>query len=131
MKILLLQTSTATDWVDLTKQLAQITQAEGWKEGLLTVFSPHTTASITINEGWDPAVTRDLSLRMNELFAEDPRFQYAEGNSHAHLKTSLFHSSQSIIVSEGVLQLGQWQKVFFVDWDGPRSRKIFVQFIAV
>lgn len=130
MKTLSLSTNSRNCFVDITKDVQLILDKEDWEDGVLTIFSPHTTGGITLNENWDPDVQHDLLLKMNEVFADDPRFKHSEGNSDAHLKTSLFGPSQAVIIKNGKLQIGQWQGVYFVEWDGPRNRKVFLQFVS-
>jgi secondary thiamine-phosphate synthase enzyme len=94
------------------------------EEGLLVVFNPHTTAGLTINEGADPAVRSDLVGAMRRMVPDYP-WRHMEGNSPSHLLASLMGSSVTIIVSGGAMRLGTWQKVFFCEFDGPRSRKVW------
>ena len=99
----------------------------GLQEGLCVVFSPHTTAGLTLNENWDPDVQRDILLTMAEVAPADPRHRHSEGNSPAHIKTSLFGASLLLIVSGGRLQLGQWQGIYLAEFDGPRRRQVWLK----
>ncbi|MGL4982063.1 MAG: secondary thiamine-phosphate synthase enzyme YjbQ [Treponemataceae bacterium] len=96
--------------------------------GICTIFCPHTTAGITINENADPDVIHDMLLGLETTFCENPAFRHAEGNSTAHLKASCIGSSQTIIIYEKKLLLGTWQGIYFCEFDGPRERKFFVHF---
>jgi secondary thiamine-phosphate synthase enzyme len=99
----------------------------GVQEGVLSVFVPHTTAGVTINENADPTVVRDLLATMRDLVPEKGGYRHAEGNSDAHIKASLFGNHQSVIVSGGKPLLGTWQSVFFCEFDGPRSRRMILR----
>ncbi|MBE9532148.1 MAG: YjbQ family protein, partial [Proteobacteria bacterium] len=94
------------------------------------VFCPHTTAGITINENADPDVPHDILMKSEKLIErKDPDFRHAEGNSDAHLKSSLFGASESVIVEDGRLVLGTWQGIYFAEFDGPRTRNVFLKMI--
>lgn len=113
--------------VDITNEIKQIVKNSKIKEGICRIFVPHTTAGITINENADPAVKRDIIKYLKELIPKDPNFSHSEGNSDAHIKSSLIGSSISIIIHEGKFVLGTWQGVMFAEFDGPRNRKVFIQ----
>ncbi len=117
-------TSRQREFVDLTAELAQAVAATGVDEGVLHVYNPHTTAGLTINEGADPAVRRDI-LAALERAVPDIDFHHLEGNSPAHVMASLMGSSVTVLVEQGRLRLGTWQKIFFCEFDGPRSRKVW------
>ena len=123
-------TTRREEFVDITPQLHQALEECRLDEGALLVYSPHTTAGITINEGADPDVQRDMLGHLRQLVPQSPAFRHAEGNSDAHLKTSLMGPSQLIPVSRGRLALGTWQKVYLCEFDGPRRRTVFVQPLA-
>lgn len=108
--------------------LADLVQQRGWQDGILTVFVPHTTAGVTINENADPDVARDMTWFMQQLVPHVSGFRHAEGNSDAHIKASLFGSSVQVIVRAGRLWLGTWQGVYFCEFDGPRQRQIRLAF---
>ena len=95
--------------------------------GLCTVFVPHTTAGITINENADPAVPYDLLKELNSVIPFDDNYTHDEGNSAAHIKASLMGSSVQVPVEDGKLQLGVWQGIFFCEFDGPRQRRVWIQ----
>ncbi len=129
MLTLTITTKEATELVDITSNLAEAIRKNAWREGVLCIFCPHTTGGITLNENWDADVRHDILLKINEAFANDERFRHLEGNSDAHIKASLFGASETVIVSEGKLQLGKWQGIYFTEWDGAREREVYVQFI--
>ncbi|WP_281184212.1 secondary thiamine-phosphate synthase enzyme YjbQ [Trichlorobacter lovleyi] len=114
--------------VPITGQVTELLQQRGWQDGILTVFVPHTTAGVTINENADPDVARDMTWFMQQLVPDVSGFRHAEGNSDAHIKASLFGSSVQVIVRAGRLWLGTWQGVYFCEFDGPRQRQIRLAF---
>ena len=116
--------------VDITPQIQDYITAEKLNSGIVLVYSPHTTAAITVNENADPDVKRDLSSFLDKTIPKDSSFRHAEGNSDAHIKGSLLNFSQAFIVEEGSLQLGTWQGIFFMEFDGPRERNVWVKFLA-
>ncbi len=122
-------TTRREEFVDITGQVGQALAGSSLTEGALLVYSPHTTAGVTINEGADPDVKRDM-LGPGLLVPEESGFRHAEGNSDAHIKTSLMGPSQLIPVSSGRLALGTWQKIYLCEFDGPRRRTILVQPLA-
>lgn len=115
------------DFVNITRQVAEAVRDSGVTDGVCTVFCPHTTAAITINENADPDVVRDLLFALGKTCPDRPEFRHAEGNSAAHLRASLVGASEQIIVSGGRLLLGTWQGIYFCEFDGPRSRRFYVQ----
>ncbi len=90
-------------------------------------YVPHTTAGVTINENGDPDVKRDVLLQLDEISPDNPKFQHFEGNSDAHVKSSLVGCSEQVIIENGKLKLGTWQSVYFAEFDGPRHRKVWVK----
>ena len=126
MKVLSLTTGGRTDFINLTAQIQAALRELGVREGSVTVFVPHTTAGITINENADPDVVRDLTTSLERLVPWRGDYQHGEGNSAAHLKASLLGSSVRVLVSAGRLQLGTWQGIFFCEFDGPRQREVWI-----
>lgn len=126
MQTLNIRTNAGTELQDITSAVQRIVEESGVREGVCLLFVPHTTAGVTFNENWDPAVTRDILLTVNELAPHDPRHQHGEGNSPAHIKASLFGASAFVLVSGGRLQLGSWQGVYLAEFDGPRARRLWV-----
>ncbi len=127
MKKFSVSTSSRTEFVDITSQVASSVSDTGISDGVATVYCPHTTGGITINEGADPAVQRDILHVLNSVIPWDADYRHMEGNSPAHIKTLLTGSSVQVIVEGGRLQLGTWQRIFFCEYDGPRKRKVYVQ----
>lgn len=115
--------------IDINPKVWEALRQSGVTDGLCVVYSPHTTAGITINENADPDVVHDLILGLNKAFPDRSEFRHMEGNSHAHLKASCVGSSATVIVAGGRLLLGVWQSVYFCEFDGPRNRKFFVKII--
>ena len=120
-----IQTSRRNEFIDITAQIQDL--VEKISEGVATVFAPHTTTGITINENADPAVPRDILKKLEELIPQQDNYSHMEGNSDAHIKASLFGSSVRVIIKDGQLVLGTWQAIFFCEFDGPRTRKFYVQ----
>lgn len=129
MRSLSVKSSRRKELVSITGDVAALVRAEGWKTGALLLFCPHTTAALTINESADPDVARDMQGFMAKLVPVLPEFRHAEGNSDAHIQSSLFGPSLMLIVEDGALCLGTWQGIYFCEWDGPRTRKIWAQFM--
>ncbi len=121
-----IQTSRRNEFIDITAQIQELVGEVS--EGVATVFVPHTTTGITINENADPAVPRDILKKLEELIPQQGNYSHMEGNSDAHIKASLFGSSVRVIIKDGQLLLGTWQAIFFCEFDGPRTRKFYVQF---
>ena len=117
---------------DITAQVEEDVCESGIREGLCTVYCPHTTAAITINENADPDVQRDLKLALGDIFGrrDRPEYHHVEGNSHAHLKSSVVGASETIPISDGRLVLGTWQGIYFCEFDGPRRRRFHVQIVG-
>ncbi len=120
-----IQTSRRNEFIDITAQIQDL--VEEVSEGVATVFVPHTTTAVTINENADPAVPRDILKKLEELIPQQDNYSHMEGNSDAHIKASLLGSSVRVIIKNGQLLLGTWQAIFFCEFDGPRTRKFYVQ----
>jgi secondary thiamine-phosphate synthase enzyme len=123
------RTRTRTEFLDISAQVSKIVQESKVQNGLAVVFVPHTTAAVTINENADPSVQHDILTELNRLIPLQGSYQHAEGNSDAHIKSTLLGSSQTIFIQGGRLALGTWQGVYFCEFDGPRSRKVWVKII--
>ena len=113
--------------LDITGNIKKFVKDSGVKEGLCRVFVPHTTAAITINENADPAVMKDIVTYLKKLIPQNSGFFHMEGNSDAHIKTTLTGSSLDVLIHDGKLKLGTWQGIMFAEYDGPRNRKVYVQ----
>ena len=125
------KTSAKTEFIDITRSVHEAVRKTGVKDGFCSVFVPHTTAAITINENADPAVPQDILMQFNKMVPFQDRYQHMEGNSPAHIKASLIGSSETIFVESGELVLGTWQGIFFCEFDGPRNRKVYVKVMPV
>lgn len=121
------QTQSRTEFVDITAQIECIVQKSGVESGVCYVFVPHTTAGITINENADPDVQRDMLAEINKIVPFDDHYKHYEGNSAAHIKASLLGNSVSVFVENRSLRLGQWQGIYFCEFDGARRRSVFVK----
>ena len=130
MEILEQRTPRREALVRITPALTELVTAKGWRDGAMVVFCPHTTAGLTVNEDADPDVAADMVDIMARLVPRDPNYRHAEGNSDAHVKTTLVGPSLTLIVAGGRIQLGTWQGVYLCEWDGPRTRKIWVQWLG-
>jgi len=130
MQELTIQTPQREILVDVTAQVQEVVRNHGFQDGMLVVFCPHTTAGLTINENADPTVVRDIMTTLRRLIPHHGDFHHAEGNSDAHIKTSLFGSDLKILVEEGRLLLGIWQGIFLAEFDGPRSRKLWMKWFS-
>ncbi len=115
---------------DITENVERTVSESGVHEGICTVYCPHTTAGITINENADPNVVHDLIFALNDVFHDRREFRHMEGNSAAHLKASIVGCSQTIPVTDGRLTLGTCQGVYFTEFDGPRTRQYYVQVVG-
>jgi len=116
------------EMIDITSRVAGIIRQSGISTGEATVYCPHTTAAITINENADPSVVHDVLLTLEELIPQRrPGYRHSEGNSDAHTKSSLTGPSEQILIRDGQAVLGTWQGIYFCEFDGPRSRTVVVQ----
>ncbi len=118
-------TSKTMQFSDITAQVQKAVATCGIADGVCHVYNPHTTAGLTINEGADPAVQTDILAALQKIVPMNHAYQHLEGNSPAHVMASLVGSSVTIFIENGCLLLGTWQKIFFCEFDGPRSRKVF------
>ena len=124
-----IKTHSQTEMIDITRLVQQQVTEHNMDSGLCMVFVPHTTAAVTINESADPAVSRDIQMVLNKIIPWKDDYRHMEGNSPAHLKTSIIGSSETVAVENGRLVLGTWQGIFFCEFDGPRTRKMDVRLI--
>lgn len=115
------------EFIDVTARVRTSVARAGVQEGLCVVFCPHTTAAVTINENADPDVTADLTGFLARLVPRDPAFRHREGNSDSHAKSSLLGPSLTLIVQDGKPVLGTWQSVYFCEFDGPRTRDLYIK----
>jgi len=124
-----ISTHNRTEMIDITRQVQALVHKSGISDGMCVVFVPHTTAAVTINENADPAVIRDMLAELNKIIPLQDDYRHSEGNSAAHIKSSLTGCSQTVLIEKGTLQLGTWQSIFFCEYDGPRKRKVWVKII--
>ena len=124
-----LPTSKRAQIIDITETVKNCVKGSNIEEGIAIVYSPHTTAGITINEGADPDVRTDINSALERIVPRDWNFLHAEGNSDSHIKTSMMNPGQTVIISEGKLVLGTWQAIYFCEFDGPRNRTFYVKVI--
>lgn len=121
---------TRTEFIDITEKVQEVINEEEIKSGICFLYVPHTTAGITINEGADPSVQRDIQATLNKLIPFEGDYLHREGNSAAHIKSSIVGASQSVIIDDGRLVLGTWQTIYFCEFDGPRHRRVVLKFIS-
>lgn len=119
-----------TEFVDITDKVQEVLKETGIATGVCHLFVPHTTAAVTINEGADPSVQRDIQALLNRLIPFDGDYHHREGNSSAHIKSTIIGISQTVFIDEGRLVLGTWQSIFFCEFDGPRHRRVALKFIG-
>ena len=122
-------TNHRTELLDLTSQVQKVVKQSGVSEGLCHIFVPHTTAAVTINESADPSVKSDILMVLNKIISEQEPYRHQEGNSPAHIKSSIIGCQTTVLVSKGRLVLGTWQGIFFCEFDGPRSRRLHVKVV--
>ncbi len=127
LKTISVKTSSRIDMVDITSLVRKEVSVSGITDGICVAYVPHTTAGITINEGADPAVCQDIIKKLNELVPSNAGYRHMEGNADSHIKASMIGSSITVLIENGHLILGTWQKIFFCEFDGPRSRKVYVK----
>lgn len=125
-----LKTRTRTDFVNIDRQVAEAVHDAGLVDGVVTVFVPHTTAGVTINENADPDVMADMETVFDRMVPWTGNYSHCEGNTAAHVKASMVGSSAQVIVSGGELKLGTWQSLYFCEFDGPRTRQVWIKGIS-
>ena len=115
--------------IDITKEIQEIIDKNNIKEGILHIYCPHTTAAITINENCDPSVQSDISATLEKLIPHHSGYAHAEGNADAHIKASIVGSSKTVFVDNGKIAFGTWQGIYLCEFDGPRTREVWVKII--
>jgi secondary thiamine-phosphate synthase enzyme len=125
--ILTVKTKSRTDLIDITSDVQDTVRSSGIADGLCLLYVPHTTAAITINESADPSVKDDILMILNEIVPWEAKYRHLEGNSPAHVKSTLVGASELVAIENGRLVLGTWQGIFFCEFDGPRNRKLNVK----
>lgn len=127
IRYITIKSRSRTELINITDQVQEAVKGSKVNHGLCHLFVLHTTAGITVNEGADPAVQRDMVNFLNKLVPNDPYFTHAEGNSDAHIKSSMVGTTETIFIENGRLVLGTWQAIYFCEFDGPRERKVAVK----
>jgi len=124
-----IQSREKTELIDITSAVENELSSAGFHSGLCLIFVPHTTAAVTINENADPDVQSDMIMALNRIVPWNADYRHSEGNSAAHVKATLVGASVTVAMSEGRLELGTWQGIFFCEFDGPRSRRVNLHFV--
>jgi len=129
VKYINVKSRSRNEFIDITEMVQDAVKDSGVKNGICYLYVPHTTAGITINEGADPSVQRDIQNALSRLIPHEMNYAHREGNADAHIKATIVGSSVNVIIDDGKIILGTWQAVFFCDFDGPRHRRIAIKFI--
>ena len=130
MITLTVSTGQKTELIDITERVAAEVDKSGITDGILLIYVPHTTAAVTINEGADPSVKSDILMMLNKVIPWKDAYGHTEGNSPAHIKTTLVGPGELVIIENGRLVLGTWQAIFFCEFDGPRTRKVHLKWVT-
>ena len=128
-KALNVKSKSKTEFIDITEDIRSLIKESGVQHGVCHIYVPHTTAGVTINEGADPAVKRDIIAALNRLVPFEGDYHHMEGNSAAHIKSTLVGSAQIVLIEEGKLLLGTWQSIYFCEFNGPRHRRVLVKIV--
>jgi len=128
-KALNVKSKSKTEFIDITEDIRALIKESGVQQGVCHIYVPHTTAGVTINEGADPAVKRDIIATLNRLLPFEGDYHHMEGNSAAHIKSTLVGAAQIVLIDEGKLLLGTWQSIYFCEFDGPRHRRVLVKIV--
>ena len=123
-------TSKSDQFKDITSDIQKVVEGASINNGFVTLFVPHTTAAVTINENTDPHVKMDMTFGLSQAFPKDKEYLHFEGNSHAHIKSSVIGNTQMVLIEDGSLKLGQWQAIYFCEFDGPRKRQLNIQMMG-
>jgi secondary thiamine-phosphate synthase enzyme len=129
MKQFIVKTNSRFEMKDITDQVKSVLRKNNVKDGVCYVFVPHTTAAVTINENADPDVPRDIIMELDKVIPLHDNYSHMEGNSAAHIKSSAIGASEVVFIENGYLVLGTWQSLFFCEFDGPRTRKVYVKLV--
>ncbi|MBI5286347.1 MAG: YjbQ family protein [Deltaproteobacteria bacterium] len=129
LKEIPIRTTQRMEFIDITPLVRKAIREGGVKEGVCHIYIPHTTAAVTINEGADPDVVKDIVRQLDRLVPLDGNYSHQEGNAAAHIKASILGSSKAVLIEEGELVIGTWQAIFFCEFDGPRTRKVLLKVV--
>ena len=121
------RTGSRVDFINIDREIQNVINESNIDTGVCHIFVPHTTAAVTINENADPNVVRDIAMELNKVIPFNDNYAHSEGNSAAHIKSSLVGASETVFIESGRMVLGTWQSVFFCEFDGPRTRKVIVK----
>jgi secondary thiamine-phosphate synthase enzyme len=125
-----IRTTRRTELRNVTAEIEKLVRASGCKSGVCHLYVPHTTAGVIVNEGYDPDVARDMEVTLDRLVPHKGDYRHAEGNSDSHIKVALVGSSETVWIEDGRLALGQWQQIFFAEFDGPRTRELWIKIVS-
>jgi secondary thiamine-phosphate synthase enzyme len=131
MKQFTLRTNARSEMIDITDRIRTLLRESSIRRGICHLFVPHTTAAVTINENADPDVPRDILMELEKIVPFHDHYRHGEGNSAAHIKASIIGASETVFIEDGALVLGTWQSIFFCEFDGPRTRRVFVRLAAL
>jgi secondary thiamine-phosphate synthase enzyme len=130
MKTLYIKSHQQIEMIDITRDVCDAIREHDVTDGLAVIFTPHTTAAITINENADPDVCHDIVMEINKMVPMQDGYRHLEGNSAAHIKSSLLGASETLVINNGEVELGTWQGIYFCEFDGPRQRQVQIQVIG-
>jgi secondary thiamine-phosphate synthase enzyme len=130
MKTLRIKSHHEVEMIDITRNVCNAIREHDVTDGLAVIFTPHTTAAITINENADPDVCHDIVMEINKMVPMQDGYRHLEGNSAAHIKSSLLGASETLVINNGEVELGTWQGIYFCEFDGPRQRQVQIQVIG-
>ena len=130
VKVIPIHTHRRTEILDITSEVQRVVRGSNQKEGICYLFVPHTTAGVTINENADESVKEDILQKLQKVIPFEDNYHHLEGNSAAHIKSSLIGCSVMVIIEKGQLKLGTWQGIYFCEFDGPRTRRVWVKMIS-
>lgn len=129
MEKISISTKKRTDFVEITQQIEEVIKKQNIKNGVCFLFVPHTTCGLTINENADPSVRRDIMEKLEELVPENDNYSHTEGNADSHIKSTITGHSLIIFIENGALQLGTWQGIYLCEFDGPRTRQVWIKIV--
>lgn len=129
VKVLYIKTRKRVEAIDITDQILEFVKESGVRDGVIFIYIPHTTAGLTINENADPSVIEDILNKTSELIPRSSNYKHLEGNADSHIKSSIFGVSHQLLIEDGRVILGTWQGIFFLEFDGPRERKVYLKIL--